>query len=257
MGKSYAKQSVQIAGMSFQTRSRQITLKGITDMRILLIEDNIELCTSLSYQLKAEGFELDICHNGEDGLHFIKEEAHDLILLDRMLPRMDGITVLRSTRRLNISTPIILITALGELQDRIIGLDCGADDYIVKPFAFEELTARIRCIFRRPQKWKNSQLLHFGDISYDTALRELTCGPKVCSLSKREGELLGLFLRNRGQTLPRLTILSRVWGPDAGVEEGNLDNYIHFLRRRLTSAGSRLCLKTIRGVGYCLEDTNV
>lgn len=122
MGKSYAKQSVQIAGMSFQTRSRQITLKGITDMRILLIEDNIELCTSLSYQLKAEGFELDICHNGEDGLHFIKEEAHDLILLDRMLPRMDGITVLRSTRRLNISTPIILITALGELQDRIIGL---------------------------------------------------------------------------------------------------------------------------------------
>ena len=161
MGKSYAKQSVQIAGMSFQTRSRQITLKGITDMRILLIEDNIELCTSLSYQLKAEGFELDICHNGEDGLHFIKEEAHDLILLDRMLPRMDGITVLRSTRRLNISTPIILITALGELQDRIIGLDCGADDYIVKPFAFEELTARIRCIFRRPQKWKKQPAFTF------------------------------------------------------------------------------------------------
>ncbi len=174
-----------------------------------------------------------------------------------MLPRMDGITVLRSTRRLNISTPIILITALGELQDRIIGLDCGADDYIVKPFAFEELTARIRCIFRRPQKWKNSQLFTFWRYLLRHGSPGIDLRPEGLFSFQTGGELLGLFLRNGGQTLPRLTILSRVWGPDAGVEEGNLDNYIHFLRRRLTSAGSRLCLKTIRGVGYCLEDTNV
>ena len=226
-------------------------------MRILIIEDNVELCTSLAFQLKAEGFQVDICHDGEDGLHFIKQEAHDIILLDRMLPLKDGIAVLKTTRCLNISTPIILVTALGELQDRVIGLDCGADDYIVKPFAFQELMARIRCIFRRPQKWETSLMLQYGDISYDSSLRKMTCAEKTFSLSKREGELLELFLRNGGQTLPRLTILSRVWGPDAGVEDGNLDNYIHFLRRRLKTSGSRLSLKTIRGIGYCLEDADV
>lgn len=226
-------------------------------MRILIIEDDKDLCRSLSFQLKAEGFEVDICHDGEDGLHFIKEEAHDLILLDRMLPLMDGVSVLKTARNLRISTPVILVTALGELQDRVTGLDCGADDYIVKPFAFEELMARIRCIFRRPRQWEDSLLLRFGDVSYDASLRKMACREKSFTLSRREGELLELFLRNGGQTLPRLTILSRVWGPDAAVEEGNLDNYIHFLRRRLKSAGSRLTLRTIRGVGYCLEDCHV
>lgn len=226
-------------------------------MRILIIEDDKDLCHSLSFQLKAEGFEVDICHNGEDGLHFIKEQAHGLIILDRMLPLMDGVTVLKTARNLRISTPVIFVTALGELRDRVTGLDCGADDYIVKPFAFEELMARIRCIFRRPRQWEDSQLLRFGDISYDASLRKMTCQEKECTLSRREGELLELFLRNSGQTLPRLTILSRVWGPDAAVEDGNLDNYIHFLRRRLKSTGSRLTLRTVRGIGYCLEDCHV
>lgn len=226
-------------------------------MRILLIEDNPELCTSLSFHLKAEGFQVDLCHDGEEGLYLIKEQAHDLILLDRMLPQIDGLTILRTMRSLNLSTPVILVTALGEISDRVDGLDCGADDYIVKPFAFEELMARIRCIFRRPPKWENNQTLQFGDISYDTELREISCGAKTCSLSRREGELLELFLRNARQTLPRSTILSRVWGPDADVEDGNLDNYIHFIRRRLRNSGSRLSLKTIRGVGYCLEDHDV
>lgn len=226
-------------------------------MRILLIEDNPDLCTSLCFHLKSEGFQVDVCHDGEEGLYWIREEAHDLILLDRMLPGMDGLAVLRTVRSLNISTPIILVTALGEISDRVNGLDCGADDYIVKPFAFEELMARIRCIFRRPPKWENSRTLHFGDVSYDTTLREITCGTKTCSLSRREGELFELFLRNGRQTIPRSTILSRVWGPDADVEDGNLDNYIHFIRRRLRNSGSRLSLKTVRGIGYCLEDHDV
>lgn len=222
-----------------------------------MIEDDKELCRSLAFQLKKEGFAVDVCHDGEDGLHFIREDAHDLILLDRMLPRIDGVTVLKTARSLHISTPIILVTALGELPDRVAGLDCGADDYIVKPFAFEELMARIRCIFRRPRQWSDSHILQFGDISYDASLRKMTCCGKSCSLSRREGELLEIFLRNGGQTLPRLTLLSHVWGPDAAVEEGNLDNYIHFLRRRLKSTGSRLTLRTIRGVGYLLEDCHV
>lgn len=226
-------------------------------MRILIIEDNEELCQSLSFQLKAEGFETDICHNGEDGLHFIKQEAHDLVLLDRMLPQMNGLDMLHMMRKRNIHTPVILITALGALDDRIAGLDCGADDYIVKPFAFPELMARIRCILRRPRQWENSRGLRFGDVSYDPSLRKMACQGAECSLSRREGELLELFLRNGSQILPRNTILSRVWGPDAAVEDGNLDNYIHFLRRRLRILGSRLSLRTIRSIGYCLEDHDI
>lgn len=225
-------------------------------MRILLVEDDIDLCKSLAFQIRKEGFEVDMCHDGEDALHFIQEQAHDLILLDRMLPIMDGNQVLKKMRKQNISTPVIFVTALGELHDRIGGLDCGADDYIVKPFDFEELMARIRCIFRRPVRWESNQLLSFGDLSYDAAAKKLTCGSKTRSLSKKEGELIELFLRNNGQTLPRTTILSRVWGPDAGVEDGNLDNYIHFIRRHLNVLNSTLTLKTIRGVGYRLEDSN-
>lgn len=225
-------------------------------MRILLVEDDVALCKSLAFQLKKQGFEVDMCHDGEDGLHFIEEQAHDLVLLDRMIPIMDGVQVLKKVRSQNISTPIIFLTALGELHDRVNGLDYGADDYIVKPFDFDELMARIRCIFRRPQKWENNELLEYGDIQYDPAAKKLTCRDKTRSLSKKEGELMELFLRNSGQTLPRLTILSRVWGPDAGVEEGNLDNYIHFIRRHLTMLKSSLSLKTVRGVGYSLEDSD-
>lgn len=220
-----------------------------------MIEDNKELCRSLSFQLKAEGFEVDVCYDGGDALLFIRQEAHDLILLDRMLPGMDGLAILHAARKQNISTPVILLTALGELGDRIAGLDCGADDYIVKPFDFQELMARIRCILRRPRQWEDRQNLRFGDVSYDPSLRKMTCQTAECSLSRREGELLELFLRNGGQILPRNAILSRVWGPDSAVEDGNLDNYIHFLRRRLNAMNSRLSLRTVRSIGYRLEDT--
>ena len=223
-------------------------------MRILLAEDDRQLNHTLTYQLETEGFVVDSCLNGEDALFYGEQNIYDVILLDRMLPYLEGTDVLTSLRKKGIVTPIILITALGELNDRIAGLDCGADDYIVKPFAFPELMARIRCILRRPRQWEDSQGLRFGDVAYDPALRKMTCQHTECSLSRREGELLELFLRNGAQILPRNTILTRVWGPDAAVEDGNLDNYIHFLRRRLRSLGSRLSLRTIRSVGYCLED---
>ena len=224
-------------------------------MRVLIIEDDEKLCESLSFQLEKEKINVDVCHDGEDGLHFIREQAHDVILLDRMIPLIDGLRVLGTMRAEHINTPVILVTALGELNDRITGLDCGADDYIVKPFAFQELMARIRSICRRPRTWESSSQLTFGDILYDAASNQLfRSGNCICTLSKREGTLLELFLRNPGQILPRNTILTKVWGPDAGVEDGNLDNYIHFIRRRLKQAGSTLSLKTVRGVGYCLEE---
>ena len=199
-------------------------------MRVLIIEDDEKLCESLSFQLEKEKINADVCHDGEDGLHFIREQAHDVILLDRMIPLIDGPRVLETMRAEHINTPVILVTALGELNDRITGLDCGADDYIVKPFAFQELMARIRSICRRPRTWESSSQLTFGDILYDAASNQLfKSGNCICTLSKREGTLLELFLRNPGQILPRNTILTKVWGPDAGVEDGNLDNYIHFI----------------------------
>lgn len=223
-------------------------------MRILLVEDDLNLCESISFQLEKEGFSVDSCHDGDDALHWIHQHAHDLILLDRMIPGINGLQVLKKIRAEGIETPVILITALGELRDKVDGLETGADDYIVKPFAFEELLARIRSISRRPMQWKGSSSLKAGDLTFDPHKKQLSKGVLNCSLSKREADLMETFLRNQGQILPRDVLLSRVWGPDAGVEDGNLDNYIHFLRRRLKTVESRMTLKTVRGIGYCLEE---
>lgn len=223
-------------------------------MRILLIEDDFSLCRSLSLLLKQQGFSVTVCNDGETGLYHMLDNSHDLVLLDRMLPKMDGIELLRRARGQGCTVPVIFLTALGSLEERITGLDCGADDYIIKPFAFEELMARIRCICRRPRKLTETTLYAYGDLKYDPGQNLLKCGGESCTLSRREGELMALFLKNPGQTIPRGTILLRVWGPDSEVEEGNLDNYIHFLRRRLKTVGSQVQLKTARGVGYCLTD---
>lgn len=226
-------------------------------MRILIIEDDKSLAETLRFQLEQNHFETDVCHDGEEGLHFIEQKSHDLILLDRMLPILDGISVLKITRAKNISTPIIFVTALGALNDKITGLDCGADDYLVKPFDFEELLARIRCILRRPSKWEGGKPLEFEDISYDIQQKKLYCKDLSCSLSAREGDLLEFFLRNPQQTIPRASLLSKVWGPDSDVEDGNLDNYVYFLRRRLKTVKSSVQLRTVRGIGYQLEVSHV
>lgn len=222
-------------------------------MKILLIEDDKNLCELLQYQLQKENHQVEFCHDGRDGLDLFLQNAHDLILLDRMLPTMNGLLVLKKARNAGLTTPVILLTALGELYDRIEGLDSGADDYIVKPFEYEELSARIRSLGRRSGNWEDNSLLQFGDITYDSSLRILY-GPKCeLQLSGREGLLLEVFLRNPASTIQRMVIFSRVWGVDAPVEESNLDTYIHFLRKRLNYVGSCLHLKTIRGIGYLLE----
>lgn len=226
-------------------------------MHILLIEDDERLCETLKYQLEQENCQVDVCLDGLSGLKMLLTKSYALAILDRMLPCLDGLSILKRVRQENIQTPVILLTALGELQDKITGLDCGADDYLVKPFAFQELMARIRCIVRRPPAMLKRQELAFGDLKYDAQQHILSCQAKSCTLSKREGELMELFLRNPRQTLPRGTILTRVWGADAEVEDGNLDNYVHFVRRRLKTVESRVHLKTIRGIGYRLEETHV
>ena len=225
-------------------------------MRLLLIEDDESLCLSLSYQLRQDGFGPETCHDGEEGLLWARQQGYDLILLDRMLPGMDGLTLLRQLRREGIHTPVIFLTALGQLSDKTGGLDAGADDYIVKPFAYDELLARIRCVLRRPAVLSGGDLLRYGDVTYDPGSLTFRRGTASTALSKRLGDLLELFLRNPGQTLPRQTILLRVWGMETEVEDGNLDNYTYFHRRSLRKVGSTLRLTTVRGIGYRLEEGN-
>ncbi len=223
-------------------------------MNILMIEDDKELCAAVSFRLEQEGFSVTACHDGEEGLYYMQESPFDLVILDRMLPHMNGIEVLKEARTRQIRTPVLMLTALGELDDRLTGLNGGADDYMVKPFAFEELLARIRCLLRRPAVYQDSvKSLSLGDVSFVPETRTLSSHEKTCTLSSREGELMEVFLRNPGQTLPRRLLLSRVWGLEADVEDGNLDNYIHFLRRRLKTVESTLQIRTVRGVGYQLE----
>ncbi len=222
-------------------------------MRLLVVEDNKDLCESICYQLKNEGYAVDSCHTGENALYYIRQQSCDIIILDRMLPGMDGLSILKVIRKENINIPVIMVTAMDGLHDRIDGLDTGADDYLVKPFEIEELLARIRALARRPRKMEQNTL-RFLDMELYVKQQYILAGEKICPLSKRETELLELFFRNTNQILSREMILAHVWGADNFVEEGNLDIYIHFVRRHLKSVETSVQIKTIHGVGYRLEE---
>ncbi|MCI6348766.1 MAG: response regulator transcription factor [Negativibacillus massiliensis] len=222
-------------------------------MRILMVEDDLDLCHVLNIHLKKAGYLTDFAHTGEDGLHFALQNAYDIILLDRMLPELDGLSVVRTLRKQGISTPVLMLTALDGIHDRVDGLDAGADDYLSKPFAPEELLARIRALSRRPPNLEQTKNICCGDLELDCNSCVLNGPIGFSSLSKKETEFLSLLLRSPNQTLARELLLARIWGPDAPVEDGNLDNYIHFLRRRLQAVQSECKIVTVRGVGYRLE----
>lgn len=217
------------------------------------MEDEKALREALRDTLVAYGYTVECCTNGPDGLDSICSGGCDLVLLDRMLPEIDGLTVLRQARQAGVRTPVLMLTALDAVGDRVAGLDAGADDYLAKPFATEELLARVRALSRRPAEWETDTALYRGDVELHVQDRVLTGPAGTCTLSQRECALLELFLRSPGVTLPRERILLNVWGPDSEVESGNIDNYIHLVRRRLQLVGSRMELITRRGTGYRLE----
>ena len=222
-------------------------------MRILIIEDDADLCALMAANLREQGDTVDVCHEGDDGLRWMRERAHDLVLLDRMLPRLDGTTLLKTARREGIVTPVLMVTALGAVGDRVEGLDSGADDYIVKPFAVDELLARVRALKRRPREFQLADSVTLDSLRLEPSEKTLYSGERKCSLSSRETALLELLMRNLGKSIPRATIFSYVWGPDAQVEDGNLDNYIHFVRDRLKEVGCGYGLATILGGGNRFE----
>lgn len=223
-------------------------------MRLLIIDDDTALCEALTIQLNCSGYEVDSCHSGEDALFYAMQNSYDMILLDRMLPVVDGLTLLSSIRKNNIHTPVILMTAMTRIHDRIEGLDAGADDYITKPFDTQELMARIRALTRRSRTIDYESTLSFGDLTLNPLHQELGTSNQTLSLSKRETALFEYFLRNKNQTLSRTMLLSHIWGPDSEVEDGNLDNYIHFARKRLRTLQSRVKITTVHGIGYRMEE---
>lgn len=223
-------------------------------MRILLVEDDQKLCSLVKAQLAEQEIECDICNDGADAFHYAKTNAYDVIVLDRMLPHKDGITIIDELREHQIETPVIFVTALGQLNDRVNGLNHGADDYLSKPFEIVELVARIHALARRRTKSLTSNVHTFGDFEYDfpQLLLTHTVTKKTCHISKRESELLSFFITNEGQILSRDLILDRIWGIDSDIMESNLDNFICFLRKRLKSIDSKCIIKTYRGTGYAL-----
>ena len=226
-------------------------------LRILMIEDDVALCETVGVGLLHAGYTVDFAHRGDEGLRMALTNAHDLLIVDRMLPGLSGLDVLRRLRGGGVLTPVLVMTALGGIGDRVDGLDAGADDYLVKPFAMEELLARLRALLRRPAQWDDSQRIIFEDLNFDTNAKRLVGPGGECTLSVREAALLEVFLRAGAQTLSREALFLRVWGAHAEVEDGNLDSYIHFVRRRLRAIKSRVSLKTVYGVGYRLEGADV
>lgn len=221
--------------------------------KILLVDDDVSILLLVSDVLEEKGLEVTAVRSGEEALRRVEEGRFDLILLDIMMKGLSGLEVCRQIRG-RVDCPILFLSAKDSVKDIVKGLDLGADDYLTKPFAAEELLARIRALARRPVQWEQGGALKRWDLELDVKLCTLLGPGGSCSLSKRESRLLEIFLRNAGQTMTRELLLARVWGPDAPVEEGNLDNYIHFLRRRLSAVGSGARIVTVRGVGYRLEE---
>jgi two-component system, OmpR family, response regulator MprA len=220
--------------------------------RVLIIEDDEGISKVLRRALVYEGYQVDSALDGESGLNLHRDNHPDLIVLDWMLPGMDGLEVCRRLREVA-TTPILMLTAKETLEDRIHGLDAGADDYMVKPFELDELLARVRALLRRTQV-ERAPVLTFADLSLDTSTRQATRKNRVIMLTAKEYDLLELFMRHPRQVLTRELIFDRVWGYDFGGESNVLDVYIRYLRQKLESQGDQRLIHTVRSVGYVLRE---
>jgi DNA-binding response OmpR family regulator len=222
-------------------------------MRILLVEDDKWLGNALLYHLKKENYAVDMAMDGETGLELALSADYDIVLLDRMLPKLDGLTILKRIREAGCKYPVLFITAMDAVEDRVSGLDAGADDYLVKPFETQEMLARVRAILRRPALTMEEESVRLDDLELVPRAGLLRQGEKSVELTPKETQLIELLMRNRGQLLPREVIMDRVWGPLDSVEPGNIDSYIHFLRGKMQELGSPWHIRTQRGMGYRLE----
>ena len=221
-------------------------------MRILIVEDEVRLASSLQDLLELGGYSADIAHDGESGLDNALTGIYDVVLLDVMLPKLDGFTVLRRMRAAGNATPVLMLTARSEVADKVEGLDCGADYYLTKPFEPQELLACIRALTRRQPELRGADLLEYGDLKLDKSAFSLSCGERSVRLSRKEYDMMELLMRNRDLILTKETLLLKIWGYESDAEDNNVEVYISFLRKKLEHLHSGVKIKTIRMVGYCL-----
>ena len=220
-------------------------------MKILIVEDEKLLADSLQVMLEKKGFEVQVVYDGESGAEYAELGVYDLLILDVMMPKMDGYEVARQVRRNRCSTPILMLTARSGLEDRIMGLNAGADYYLTKPFDSRELMACINALLRRQGNQVDE--LTYGNTALDLASSTLVCGEKSIRLSAREFDVMRFLLQSKGRNLSKEVILARVWGYESNAVENHVEVYVGFLRKKLTSIGSNLRIAAIRRLGYHLE----
>ena len=220
-------------------------------MRILVVDDEPALRAALQRALRLEGYDVTLAEDGDAALRLVQRDAPELVVLDVLMPALDGLAVCRRLRRAGDRTPVLMLTARDAVSDRVSGLDAGADDYLVKPFALEELLARVRALLRRTVNGDPHGVLRFADVSLDPATHEVRRGTREIELTRTEFLLLELFLLNPRQVLPRSLIFERVWGYDFGPSSNSLEVYVGYLRRKL---GEPRLIQTVRGVGYVLRE---
>ncbi len=218
------------------------------------MDDEPAVRDALRRALTLEGYDVDLAEDGIEGVTAAATRGPDAIVLDVLMPGLDGLEVCRRIRESGDRTPILMLTARDEVRDRVAGLDAGADDYLVKPFALEELNARLRALVRR-RTGADANILRFGDLTLDTRTREVTRGSRAIDLTRTEFSLLELFLLNPRQVLSRSQIFDRVWGYDFGPSSNALEVYIGYLRRKLEAGGEPRLIHTVRGVGYALRES--
>mgnify|MGYP004627924805 FL=1 len=221
-------------------------------MRLLLAEDEEDLSKALIAVLKHNNYSVDAVYNGQDALDYLETENYDGAILDIMMPKMDGLTVLRKIREAGNSVPVILLTAKAEIDDRVAGLDCGADDYLTKPFSMKELLARIRAMTRRKAETTDS-VLTFEDISLDRSTYVLSCGNDAVRLASKEYQMLEMLMSNPKQIISVDQFMDRIWGFDSDTELNVVWVNISYLRKKLSSLNSCVSIKATRGLGYSLE----
>jgi DNA-binding response OmpR family regulator len=223
-------------------------------MHILVVEDQQRLATLLRRVLTEERHAVDVANDGARGVDLAASDTYDLVILDRMLPEMDGLEVCQEMRVSGVQTPVLMLTARGSVEDRVEGLNAGADDYLVKPFAMEELLARVNALLRRrDREIESSTELSVSDLSLDLIRHEVRRGQKVIELTAKEFSLLEYLMRHPGQVLTRTQITDHVWRYDLDALSNVVDTYIHYLRDKIDRGFSRRLIKTVRGVGYKIE----
>jgi two-component system response regulator MprA len=223
-------------------------------MRVLVVDDERAVRESLERALRLEGYDVELAAGGREALARVSETPPDAILLDVMMPQVDGLEVCRRLRAASNRVPVLMLTARDAVSDRVAGLDAGADDYVVKPFALEELFARLRALLRRAAPESDGHVLRFADLSLDPVAHEVRRGDRLVELTRTEFLLLELFLRHPRQVLTRPIIFEHVWGYDFGPDSNSLEVYVSYLRRKTEGAGEPRLLHTVRGVGYVLKE---